>query len=181
MIHKFTDMNFLELATQRSSVRDYQPRAVEREKLLLVLEAARIAPSAANFQPWQFNIITDEEILKLIYPLYPREWLTKAPVIIIAMGDHSIGWHRGKDDKDFTEIDVAISIDHITLAATELGLGTCWICNFGVEKCREVFNIPENLEPIALISIGYPVEKPIKVKQRKDMGQIVSWNRMDLE
>ncbi len=174
-------MNFIELATQRYSVRDYQHREVEMEKLLAVVEAARIAPSAANFQPWQFNIITEREILKLIYPLYPREWLTTAPVIIIALGDHSKGWHRGKDDKDFTAIDVAISIDHITLAATEMGLGTCWICNFDAEKCRELFNIPENLEPIALISIGYPVAKSIKVKQRKEIGQIVSWNRLDLE
>ena len=174
-------MNFIELATQRSSVRNFEPRPVENEKLLQVLEAARIAPSAANFQPWQFNILTEPEVLDLIYPLYPREWLTTAPVIIVALGDHSKGWHRGKDDKDFTEVDVAIAIDHLTLAATELGLGTCWICNFDVEKYCEIFNTPENLEPIALIPIGYPVAKPIKVKQRKAIDQIVNWNQLDFE
>ena len=181
MFHKTFVMNFIELATQRSSVRDYQPRGVEREKLLQVLEASRIAPSAANFQPWQFMVITEPELLHLIYPLYQREWLTTAPVIIMALGDHDKGWHRGKDDKDFTEIDVAIAIDHLTLAATELGLGSCWICNFDAENCRKLFNLPDNLEPIALISIGYPAAKPAKAKQRKDIEQIVQWNRLDFE
>lgn len=171
-------MNFLELALQRSSVRDYQPKAVEREKLLQVLEAARIAPSAANFQPWQFVVFTDPDILKLIYPLYPREWLITAPVILLALGDHDKGWHRGKDGKDFTQVDVAIAIDHLTLAATELGLGSCWICNFDVENCRKLFTIPDNLEPIALISIGYPTINPAKAKQRKPIEQIVQWNRL---
>ena len=144
MNHKFILMNFLELATQRSSVRNYQPKAVEKEKLLYVLEAARIAPSAANFQPWQFIVVTEPEILKSVQTVYHRGWLTTAPAIIIALGDHEKGWHRASDGKDFTDIDVAIAIDHLTLAAAEIGLGTCWICNFDPEKCYSIFNIPEN-------------------------------------
>ncbi len=105
-------MNFIELATQRSSVRNFAPMPVEKEKLLQVLEAARIAPSAANFQPWHFIVVTEPVLLQLIYPLYPREWLKSAPLIIVALGDHSRGWHRGKDDKDFTQVDLAIAIDH---------------------------------------------------------------------
>ncbi len=169
-------MNFLELATQRSSVRNYQPKAVEKEKLMYVLEAARIAPSAANFQPWQFIVITEPDMLKSVQSLYHRAWLTTAPTIIIALGDHKKGWRRAKDGKDFTDIDVAIAIDHLTLAATEIGLGTCWICNFDPEKCYSIFNIPENMEPIALISIGYPDLSSGTAKQREPMDQLVHWN-----
>jgi len=173
-------MNFIELATQRSSVRNFATIPVEKEKLLQVLEAARIAPSAANFQPWQFIVITEPELLRLIYPLYPREWLRSAPIIIVALGDHSKGWHRGKDDKDYTEIDLAIAIDHMTLAATELGLGTCWICNFDTEKLMDFFNLPDNMEPIALIPVGYPgvMKKPVKI--RKSLEQIVLWNDFEV-
>jgi len=175
--HKIIRMNFLELATQRSSVRDYQPKAVEKEKLMYALEAARIAPSAANFQPWQFIVITEPEILKSVQSLYHRAWLTTAPAIIVALGDHEKGWHRASDGKDFTDIDVAIAVDHLTLAAAEIGLGTCWICNFNAEKCYNLFNIPENMEPIALISIGYPVETVKNARLRKDIDELVHWNR----
>jgi nitroreductase len=170
-------MNFIELASQRSSIRNFQLREVEKEKLLYVLEAARIAPSAANFQPWQFIVITDPDLLKSVQSVYHREWLTTAPAIIIAIGDHEKGWRRAKDGKDFTDIDVAIAIDHLTLAATEVGLGTCWICNFDPEKCSNICKMPENMEPIALIPIGYPaiITKPIK--QRNPLDQIVHWNK----
>jgi len=173
-------MTFIELATQRSSVRNFAPMPVEKEKLLQVLEAARIAPSAANFQPWHFIVVTEPVLLQLIYPLYPREWLKSAPLIIVALGDHSRGWHRGKDDKDFTQVDLAIAIDHLTLAATELGLGTCWICNFDVEKLQNIFNLPDTLEPIALIPIGYPDLKVQPVKIRKSLEQIVHWNDFEV-
>jgi len=173
-------MNFIELATQRYSVRDFAPKPVEKGKLLYVLEAARIAPSAANFQPWQFIVITDPEILKLIKTLYHREWLNTAPAIIIAMGDHNKAWHRKSDGKDFTDIDVAIAIDHLTLAATEQGLGTCWICNFNIEKCREILNVPDNLEMIALIPIGYPIGQIKSAKNREPIEQLVHWNKVTL-
>ena len=170
-------MNFIELASQRYSVRNFESRSVEKEKLLYVLEAARIAPSAANFQPWTFLIVTDPEILKSIQSLYRREWLKTAPAIIVAMGDHNKGWHRLLDGKDFTEIDVAIAIDHLTLAATEQGLGTCWICNFDTEKCCNFLNTPDNLEIIALIPIGYPVIEAKTAKNRASLDQLVFWNK----
>jgi len=169
-------MNFIELATQRSSVRNFEPKPVEKEKLLYVLEAARIAPSAVNFQPWQFIVVTDSEILKMIRSVYPRDWLVTAPSIIVALGDHSIAWHRKSDGKDFTDIDVAIAVDHLTLAATEQGLGTCWICNFDAKKYCEIFDTPKHMEPIALIPIGYPVIEFKSEKKRKPIDQLVHWN-----
>ena len=180
MVHNMRFMNFIELATQRSSVRNFEPKQVEKEKLLYVLEAARIAPSAANFQPLKFLVITDPSILKSVQALYHREWLVTAPAIIVAMGDHNKGWHRKTDGKDFTDIDVAIAVDHLTLAAAEQGLGTCWICNFDAEKCTALFNAPPNIEMIALIPIGYPVFEPKSVKKRVPIDQLVRWNILSL-
>lgn len=170
-------MNFIELAAYRSSIRNFSTQPVGKGMLLQILEAARMAPSAANFQPWQFIVISEPVLLQLIKEIYPREWFMTAPVVIAALGDHNMGWHRGKDNKDFTEVDVAIAIDHLTLAAADFGLGTCWVCNFDAGKFRELFNLPDNMEPIALIPIGYPATKANPEKQRKPIEKIVHWNQ----
>jgi len=177
LVQKLVRMKFIELATQRSSVRNFEPKQVEKEKLLYVLEAARIAPSAANFQPLKFLVVTDPQLIKSLQAIYHREWLVTAPAIIVALGDHNKGWHRKTDGKDFTDIDVAIAVDHLMLAAAEIGLGTCWICNFETEKCCEIFGMPDNLEPVALIPIGYPVAASKAEKKRLPMDQFVSWNK----
>jgi len=173
-------MNFLELASKRYSVRDYENKPVDKEKLLYILEAARLAPSAVNFQPWNFVVFTDPEKLKLIHDIYPREWIKTAPVMIMALGDHNLGWHRKSDGKDYTDVDVAIAIDHMMLAATEQNLGTCWICNFDFDKCCKIFNLPENLEPIAFVALGYPVNDIAPEKRRKPIEQVVHWDNADL-
>jgi nitroreductase len=145
---------------------------------LYVLEAARIAPSAANFQPWKFIVVTEPELLNSVQEVYHRAWLATAPAIIVALGNHDKGWRRQSDGKDFTDIDVAIAVDHLTLAAVEQGLGTCWICNFDAEKCCRIFDIPENMEPIALIPIGYPVMEPKLAKKREPIDKLVNWNKL---
>jgi len=178
LVQKIILMKFIELATQRSSVRNFEPIPVEHEKLLYVLEAARIAPSAANFQPIQFLVITDPELLKATQSLYHRDWMATAPAIIIALGDHNKGWHRKTDGKDFTDVDVAIAVDHLMLAAAEIGLGTCWVCNFDAEKCCEIIKATDNMEAIALIPIGYPVIESKSVKKRVSMDQLVRWNKL---
>ena len=173
-------MKFIDLATKRSSVRNFEAKPVEKEKLLYVLDAARMAPSAANFQPWQFIVVTEPELLNSIRKTYHRDWLSTAPALIIAVGDHNKGWHRSSDGKDFTDIDVAIAVDHLMLAATEQGLGTCWVCNFNHEKCCDFLGIPENMEAIALIPIGYPANESSKEKNRESIDQMVHWNRFQL-
>jgi len=178
LVQKIILMNFIELATKRSSVRNFEQRPVEKEKLLFVQEAARVAPSAANFQPWQFLVITDYELLKSLQAVYHRDWMGTAPAIIVAFGDHNKGWHRKSDGKDFTDIDVAIAVDHLMLAATEQGLGTCWVCNFDAEKCCAIFNAPENMEAIALIPIGYPVIESKSEKKREPINQMTHWNNL---
>jgi nitroreductase len=169
-------MSLLEIAKKRYSVRSYMDKEVEKEKLLQVLEAGRIAPSAVNFQPVHLIVITDKEEKEKVTEAYPRGWLKAAPVIIAVCGDHSQSWKR-KDGKDHCDIDAAIAIDHMTLAATDLGLGTCWICAFDSKLCHEILELPEHMEVIALLPIGYPQGERITESKRKDLEELVSWER----
>jgi nitroreductase len=172
-------MEFKELAKRRYSVRSFQSTPVAKEKLIDIIQASLLAPSAVNFQPWKFVIVTEPALLAKLHSCYHRDWFKTAPVCIVAIGDHDKGWHRPTDDKDYTDIDVAIAIDHLMLAATEIGLGTCWICHFNAEKCAEIFGLSPNLEPIAMIPIGYPSSDIIPEKNRKLMNQSVLWNQYE--
>lgn len=172
-------MKFLELARHRYSCRQYDSREVEKEKLDLILEAGRIAPSAVNFQPWHFIIITGKEKLAEIQTVYHREWFRTAPCVLVICGDHSTSWKR-KDGKDHCDIDVAITVDHMTLQATELGLGTCWICNFEAELCRKILNLPSNMEPVVILPVGYPLDTSDPERhetKRKSINEIVTYLR----
>ncbi|GAB4317545.1 MAG: nitroreductase family protein [Bacteroidales bacterium] len=168
---------FLELAKKRFSARSYKPDPVPEELLMQVLEAGRIAPSAVNYQPWIFYVANSPGALEKIYPLYHRSWFREAPAVIILCADHSQSWKR-KDGKDHADIDVAIAADHMTLAAADLGLATCWICNFDKEKSIEVLNLPEHIEPVVFLSLGYPATEPDTVRhtaKRKPLKEIVNW------
>ena len=149
-------MNFLELAKKRFSCRSYQTKEIENEKIAEIIEAARIAPSANNTQPWFFYVAKeDKKMLKKVHGSYHREWFNDAPVVIVCCADKNAAWERASDGKNHSDIDISIAIDHITLAATDLGLATCWVCNFYVDVVNDIFNLPDNIEPVALISLGY--------------------------
>ena len=168
---------FLKLAKHRYSCRDYDPRPVEEEKLALVLEAGRVAPSAVNLQPWIFYVVQGKGLQK-IYPVYHREWFRTAPCAIIICGNHQVAWKRKADGKDHCDIDVAITTDHMTLQATELGLATCWICNFDPVATREVLQLPAHLEPVVILPLGYPRDKPDPDRhgeKRKPRSEIVRY------
>lgn len=172
-------MKFLELAKKRYSCRDYKNQPMEEEKLLKVLEAAHVAPSACNLQPWHFIVIREKENLEKIFSTYKRDWIKTAPVVIIVCGNHDVSWKRF-DNKDHCDIDISIAIDHITLQAAELDLATCWVCNFNAEKCAELLNLPPHIEPIALIPIGYPNDSKNvdrHIQERKPIEQIVYWEK----
>lgn len=163
-------MNFLELTKQRYSCRSYQSRKPEQEKLDYVMECVRMAPSAVNLQPWRFRIISNEEELKKVCQCYKRDWLATAPVCIMVSVLHDEEWVRS-DGKAHGNIDIAIAVEHLCLAATEQGLATCWVCNFDAAKCKQFFALPDNEEPAVLIPIGYPADEP-KEKKRKPLDEI---------
>ncbi|MFO7939715.1 MAG: nitroreductase family protein [Bacteroidales bacterium] len=172
-------MSFLELAKKRYSCRKFQDKPVEKEVMLQVLDAGRIAPSAKNKQPWHFIVIQDKQNLEKLYQVYNREWIRSAPAIIAVCGDHREAWRRA-DGKIHTNVDVAIAIDHLTLQATDLGLGTCWVCKFDVMKTVELLNLRDDIEPIALLPIGYPADAPNTERheeQRKELEEIVHWEK----
>jgi len=172
-------MPFIDIAKARYSCRDYKPKEVETEKLMLVLEAARVAPSAVNFQPWDFIVIKTPENKEKVSGAYPRDWLKTAPVIIVACGDHLKSWKRN-DNKDHLDIDLAIAIDHMTLQATEIGLATCWICNFNLSVLKRNLELPEHIEPIAIIPLGYPSDQsdPYRHdKKRNPIIEILHWEK----
>jgi nitroreductase len=171
-------MEFKQLIIERCSVRKYKDIPVEEEKILQITEAGRMAPSAVNFQPWLFLIIREPANLEKMYSVYQREWIKSAPVIILACADHNQSWKRSIDGKDSAEIDVAIAVDHMTLQATELGLGTCWVCNFDVHRCAEIMDLPRHIEPIVMLPLGYPdVEVPAE-KNRKPLDKLVYWESL---
>lgn len=165
-------MNFLELSGNRYSCRAYQSRAVEPEKLDYILQCVRLAPSAVNRQPWRFHIITSADKRLKLQECYNREWFRSAPLYLIASVMHDEEWVRA-DGKRHGDIDIAIAVEHLCLAATEQGLGTCWVCNFDVEACRTLFHLPENEEPAVLIPLGYPADER-KEKVRKSLEEITT-------
>ncbi len=167
--------NFLELVRQRVSVRDFSAREVEQEKLDSIFDAVRFAPSAANFQPWRFFVIRSEAGRQKLYPAYPRQWFATAPVYIVACYDQTTSWKRGFDNKDHGDIDVAIGVEHLCLAAAEQGLGTCWVCHFDPAVCSRQLELPENLVPVAIIPLGYPAGTPSATTPRKEREEIVTF------
>lgn len=170
--------SFYDLTRKRYSCRQYSPRPVEREVVKAVLDTARLAPSACNRQPWVFVVLDTPELLDMAASCYGRDWLRTAPAIIVACGEHDKAWHRPQDGKDHTDVDLAIAVEHLCLGAASLGLGTCWICNFDASRLSELMGLPEGVEPIAMIPLGYPAEDAkVPEKTRKELDEIVRWGR----
>ena len=166
-------MKLIDLVRSRHSVRSYESRPVEQEKLDYILECTRMAPSAVNFQPWQFVVITDKQYLEKIKAAYNRDWIQSAPCIVVACANHDESWHRRSDNKDHADIDVAIAVEHLCLAATEVGLGSCWVCNFDPVLCSEALSLPANVEPVVMIPLGYASEESVADKKRKAQDEII--------
>lgn len=164
-------MDFLDLVKQRYSCRSYQAKSVEQEKIDYVMECVRFAPSAVNKQPWRFHVITKDDDRKKLQQCYNREWFTTAPMYVIATVLHDEEWVRS-DGKHHGDIDIAIAVEHLCLAATEQGLATCWVCNFDADLCRQQFSLAANEEPAVLIPLGYAADKA-KEKARKTAEEII--------
>ncbi len=164
-------MKFLDLVRQRYSCRNYQSKRVEQEKLDYVMECVRLAPSAVNKQPWLFRVVRSEADKAMLRECYNREWFQTAPMYIVCSILHDEEWVRS-DGKPHGNIDIAIAVEHLCLAATEQGLATCWVCNFDVQRYRQLFSIASGEEPAVLIPIGYAADES-KEKKRKEVAEIL--------
>lgn len=170
-------MNLLDLLRARHSVRAFDSRPVPRETITRVLEAARLAPTACNNQPWRIIVVTSAEKRRALADCYPSDWLRTAPVVLVACAVPAEGWKR-RDGKNHADIDVAIVADHLILAASEAGIGTCWVCAFDVSRARAALALPEGEVPVVLVPIGYPApgETPAPLHgQRKPLDTLVRW------
>jgi nitroreductase len=168
-------MEFFELIEKRYSVRAYKPDPVEDEKLTQVLEAARLAPTAADKQPFKLIVIRTHEREGELRRIYARDWFVQAPLIICACGIPAEGWIH-PNGKNHYEIDTTIVMDHLTLAAANVGLGTCWVAAFDVWAAREVLHLPVSVEPVIFTPLGYPADEP-GPKVRKPLSEIVRYER----
>jgi nitroreductase len=169
-------MDFRELVRERYSVRAYQSKPVEDEKLDQILEAGRLAPTAANRQPFRIIVVETEGRKEALRRIYGREWFVDAPLVLCVCGVEAEAWVRSHDGKSYLDVDAAIVMDHLVLAAAALGLGTCWIAAFDPDAAREVLELPEGVEPIIFTPLGYPDTEP-GPKKRKPLSEVVKHDR----
>jgi nitroreductase len=178
---------FQELVSNRRSVRRYLDKPVERDKLLTCIEAARLAPSAENVQPWRFLIIDDAEVkakfaAEVFSGIYSfSRFAAKAPVLIVILGRLDIVANRiGRQIQDISYylIDIGIAGEHLALQAEELGLGTCWIGWFNTRKARKFFRIPRKYKIVSLMAVGYYEKRAAREKNRKSVEEIAWFNRI---
>ncbi|MDP4128334.1 MAG: nitroreductase family protein [Bacillota bacterium] len=169
-------MSFPELAKKRYSVRQYRPDHVEEEKLAKILEAARVAPSGHNNQPVKLIVVKEKLGLS---KLKKGANIYGAPLAIITCSDRKAAWVRPYDSKSLMDIDASIATDHMMLQATELGLGTVWVCNFDPKVIKQEFNLPDNVEPVNILAVGYAAGEASSpdrhYKTRKSLNELVSY------
>ncbi len=161
-------MEFLKIISQRHSVRSYKPDPVEPEKLQVILEAARLAPTASNRQAFKIIVVNTNGRKDELRKIYGRDWFGEAPLVIGVCSIPGETWVRS-DSKNYSDVDAAIVMDHIILAATDQGLGTCWIGAFNPQAAHELLELDGSLEPVAFTPLGYAraanykkIRKPIE-------------------
>lgn len=169
-------MNFQDLIRARYSCRAYRRNPVTEDQLEQVLEAARLAPTASNRQPFRLVVIRTAGREQELGRVYDKDWFVQAPLVIAACGVPAENWMRAQDGKNYNDVDVAIAMDHLILAAADLGLGTCWIAAFDPAAAREVLALPEGVEPVAFTPLGHPADTPGQ-KTRKDASDLVHYEK----
>lgn len=169
-------MTVAEAISSRYSCRNYSAYKIPgREQIEELLECARLAPSAVNRQPWRFVVVRagDDAGRRAVLDAYPRDWMVSAPCYIVVCGVPAEAWVRGCDGHGHLDIDVAIAAEHICLAATAAGLGSCWVCNFDPAVLSAGLELPEEVIPKVIIPIGYPADAGIPGKKRKPLSEII--------
>ena len=165
-------MNMLELSRQRFSARKFTDQKVSPSDLDYLLECARLAPSAVNRQPWRFVVVEGEAAKARLRQVYNREWFATAPLYIVCYAHTGRCWTRAADQKAHGDIDVAIAAEHICLAATERGLGSCWVCNYDPDLMRSLFPLPDH-EAVVILPVGHIApDCPQKAKDRLPLAEL---------
>ncbi len=175
-------MTVMEAIRRRRSVRQYQGRAIPEPVLEEVTEALRLAPSACNHQPWRFVLVTEAGLrAQLARACSNQRFIAEAPVVVVGCAFPEAAYPRMGGYWNSCEVDVAIALDHLMLAAAEVGLGTCWIGAFDEAQVKGVLGIPEGTKVVALTPLGYPEHQgmlePATPGARKPRAQILSLNR----
>ncbi|NLZ92512.1 MAG: nitroreductase [Firmicutes bacterium] len=172
-------MSFIELAQKRYSVRQYQTKQVEQGKIDAILSAGRLAPTAVNKQPQKILVVNTTEGLD---KLNKAANIHGAPLAFIVCADHTISWKRRYDGMDSGIIDVTIVTTHMMMAATELGLGSIWVCHFNPDILKAEFALPQEIEPVNILGVGYaagPPKSPDRfAHERKPLTDTVFYEKL---
>jgi len=164
-------VEFDKLIHARYSVRAYKPESIPDRDLAAVLEAARLAPTAANRQAFRILVLRTAGREQELKQIYGRDWFVQAPVVVSVCTLTDSCWVRG-DGKSYGDVDAAIVMDHLILAAANRGLGSCWIGAFDAEAARRILKLPEHVEPVAFTPLGYPADRP-GVRKRRPIDRLV--------
>ncbi len=166
--------NFFEVVKKRRAIRKYRKYEIPTDDMKKILEAARLAPSANNSQPWSFIVVTDQEMKNLLARPSPQKFIADANAIVVVLGDPSVSCCPRAT---WTTRDPMIATEHLVLAATALGYGTCWIANYEsrpdewIGEVKRALKIPDHMQIIVLVAIGVPDEKP-SLSPRKSLQEI---------
>ena len=172
---KFTSL--MDIIEERKSVRSYKPQEIEEEKLNYILDAFRLAPSAKNLQPWKLVVVKNNKIIKdLAIACNNQTFLEEAPVIIAACANEQEAYGVMGGYMNSYPIDIALALEHLILAATEQGLGTCWIGAFKEQLVKDILGVPDEVRVVALTPLGYPLRDATR-RGRKPLSEIVSYDR----
>lgn len=164
-------MEFFEVIKKRYSTRSYKPDRVEQEKLDIILEAARLAPTAANRQAFKIIVLETRTRKEELKKIYNKDWFVEAPLVLCVCSIPEKCWVRS-DKKNYSDVDAAIVMDHIILAAADQGLGTCWVGAFDPKAAKQVLDLDDTLEPVAFTPVGYAHGTAFK-KTRKTLEELV--------
>ncbi len=171
-------MDFMQLAAERYSVRKFDSRPLDAADLDRILQAGHLAPTACNFQPQRILVIQGEDALEKVRRAHP---LFGAPCALLVCCDKTRSWKRDFDGRDSGDIDAAIVTTHMMLQAAEIGVGSTWVMHFDPAILRDAFSLPEHIDPVALLPLGYPAEaaKPAHLHEKfRPAEEIVSYNQL---
>ena len=166
-------MDLFDAISTRYSARAYKPDEVESDKLQACLDAARLAPTAVNRQPFQFLVIHTAGREDELRRIYHREWFSQAPLVVAVIALPEEAWSR-RDGRNYACVDATIAMDHFILAATAQGLGTCWVAAFDPQAAHEVLGLPDAAEPVAFTPLGYAADEG-RSKKRKLLSEMVRY------